>query len=322
MRSLERIFVLLTAGLLLSAVILGCRPVAEEPGKSRTAAVGDKGRTGPSPAARKPVAEDRAAQPEKADTGVKAGDGDRSIQESAKAEAEDRRAPDTRQEFTRDLGPPLVEGADNLKRLHPKFPVWLDSQNKQVVLVGAVCNRNGPLELLACLQNTKEYESLVTINTTAQVVQAGLLAAGAEAGKPVTFQPEYAPPQGPVIEVTLVWNDAKGQRQTAPAQHWIRRQGSSEAMQHPWVFTGSHFVPGEEQGRQVFAADATGDLISVANFRSSVLDVPTRSTQSDAELLFEAYTDRIPPRGTAVTVILKPGGQRAAQAKDEKTVTW
>jgi len=44
----------------------------------------------------------------------------------------------------------------------------------------------------------------------------------------------------------------------------------------------------------------------VSNFSTALLDIPVESSQSDAELLFEAFTERIPPRGTPVRLTLKP----------------
>jgi hypothetical protein len=65
----------------------------------------------------------------------------------------------------------------------------------------------------------------------------------------------------------------------------------------------------------VYQADREGDLICVSNFPAAVLDLPIESTSENTELLFEAFTERIPPVGTAVTVILKP--KKKAQAHDK-----
>ena len=114
-----------------------------------------------------------------------------------------------------DLGAVLVDNPDQLKRLHPKYPVWLDAKNKRVVVQGAVCSRECPLELFACLRASKDYESVVSVPGKASIVHAGLVAVGAEPGSPVQFRPTFAPPRGTEIEVTVVWKDAKGNRQTS-----------------------------------------------------------------------------------------------------------
>ncbi|OHB82917.1 MAG: hypothetical protein A2V98_09195 [Planctomycetes bacterium RBG_16_64_12] len=83
-------------------------------------------------------------------------------------------------------------------------------------------------------------------------------------------------------------------------------------MQYPWVFAGSQFVQDDRTGERYYQADAEGDLICVSNFPGAVLDVPIRSTDSNAALLFEAFTERIPPLGTPVTLILTPKLEKRA----------
>jgi hypothetical protein len=36
------------------------------------------------------------------------------------------------------------------------------------------------------------------------------------------------------------------------------------------------------------------------------LDLPVKSSQANSQLLFSAYTERIPPLGTKVRLVLKP----------------
>lgn len=204
-----------------------------------------------------------------------------------------------------DLGPPLVENADKLTRLDPRYPVWVDKQAKQVVMVGSVCKRFGPLELFACLVDTKEYESVVSVYTTASLVQAALLAVGAKPGSPVQYEPAYAPPRGTVVEITVVWKEAD-QLRTMRAQEWVRQVGTNKTMEQSWVFAGGAFWRAEDSDKEVFIPNTTGNLICVANFEDAVLDVPMRSTTSDVALLFEAFAERIPERGTPVTLILRP----------------
>jgi hypothetical protein len=72
-----------------------------------------------------------------------------------------------------------------------------------------------------------------------------------------------------------------------------------------WVFAGSGFLE-EEGGRQVYMAEG-GNVVCVANFGDALLDVTVQSSSSnDAGLLFEPYTERIPPLETEVTVELVP----------------
>jgi len=204
------------------------------------------------------------------------------------------------------LGPPLVDHPQRLQRLHPEFPIWIDVEGRSVVMIGRVCQREAPLELFACLKNFKEHESVVSINTRAYIVHAGLLALGVEPGRPVQFYPEYRPAEGPEIDIFVVWKDPEGKTHRMPAQQWVREVQTKQAMKSPWIFTGSQIVKDEDTGEQYYYADSTGELICVSNFPSAVLDLPIRSTDSNESLLFEAFTENIPPLGTPVTVILTP----------------
>jgi hypothetical protein len=194
---------------------------------------------------------------------------------------------------------------EGLTRLDPNYDVWVDKAQKQVVMIGEVCLRTGPLEMLACQKHTKEHESILAVNTKAQVAHAGLLAVGAEPGAPVQFLPTFRPASGDEIEITLVWKDAQGTEHREPAQTWIRNSRTGKPMEQNWVFGGSGFWVNEETGERHYKAE-DGDFICISNFPSAMLDVAVESSASNAQLLFEANTDAIPEKGTKVTMILKP----------------
>ncbi|MCL4195779.1 MAG: hypothetical protein KJZ87_28845 [Thermoguttaceae bacterium] len=217
--------------------------------------------------------------------------------------------PDPEQELTAAiaaLGEPLVENAAALERLHPRYPIWFDKTERRVVMLGSVVQREVPLELFACMRGSKEHEAIVSIPVQAYLLHAGLLATGVEPGNPVRFSPEFVPASGPEIEVLVAFKDAAGQVQHARAQEWVRDMRTKKPMEEPWVFAGSQFLKNEETGQEYYQADNEGDLICVSNFPSAVLDVPVKSTDANASLLFEAFTERIPPRDTPVTLILTP----------------
>ncbi len=206
-----------------------------------------------------------------------------------------------------DLGPPLVDDTEGLKRLDPDKPIWLDAANKRVVMVGQICQTGVPLELFACLKDTKEHEAIVSVDVKAATVHAGLLAVGAEVGNPVQFDPKYVPAKGTEIEVTVAWKDDNGQRQTARAQDWILDIETQKPMAHPWVFAGSGFWEDEDTGQKHYQAEG-GDFICVSNFATAMLDLPIESSQANDALLFKANSKAIPPRGTPVTLVLTVAG--------------
>ncbi len=200
--------------------------------------------------------------------------------------------------------PKLPEPAE-ATRLSPKYDVWLDAKRGAVLVDGQVSLRRGMLEMFACIRNTKEHESVVTADTQAFLVHAGLLRLGAEPGHPAQFVPEFKPPAGTEIEVTVEWRDAEGKAHTAKAQDWIRDLKAGKAMTYPFVFAGSRFWTDEDTGKQYYQAEG-GDFICVSNFGTAAFDIPVESSQSNDALEFEAYTERIPPLGTPVRLVLTP----------------
>lgn len=205
-----------------------------------------------------------------------------------------------------------------LRRLSPDCDVWLDIKNKQVVMEGEVCLRQGVLEMFACLKGSKEHESVVAIKTKAFIVHAALLAIGAKSGTPVKFRPEYVPATGPEVEVMVFWKDEEGKEHKAKAQDWVRDLSTKKPMTHPWIFSGSIFSTNPETGQQFYGAEQ-GYLICVSNFSTAMLDLPVESSDKEDGLLFEAFTENIPPRGTKVTVVLIPKIEKQdAAAKENK----
>jgi len=215
------------------------------------------------------------------------------------------------------------------KRLSSNYDVWLDPQAKAVIVDGHISLRQGMLEMFACTRNTKEHESIVSANTKAYLVHAGLLSLGAEPGHPVQFLQQYVPPSGrwmfdigltmmsvhlpPVflpaagteIEVRVQWYDERGMPRSARAQDWVRDIRTGKAMAYPFVFAGSGFWIDPETGKQYYKAEG-GDFICVSNFSTAMIDIPVRSSQDNTELAFEAFTERIPPLGAPVRLVLQP----------------
>ncbi len=241
------------------------------------------------------------------------------------------------------LGQPLIDcPEERLISLDGRDPVWITRDRKSVVALGEICLREGLLEFFACVRGSKEHESIIAMNLKPFLLHAGLLIVGAEPGRPAQFSPEFVPPQGPKIDIQVLWRDEQGAIRQCRAQELVlendemffnnenREDGGEETtadstaagvlpdaavlnkpqeMSVPFVFTGSFFREFEDENgqmRQVYMADATGELFGVSNFPASILDVPMRSSDSNDELLFAPYTERIPPIGTPVTLILTP----------------
>ncbi len=210
--------------------------------------------------------------------------------------------------------PAAAPDESGLVRIGKDDAVWIHPQRKLVVVEGRVAFRDGFLELFACPQGTKEHESLVAVESKAFVVHAALLAVGAKPGQPVQFDPVYRPASGTIIDIHVLWRDADGKKQTARAQEWVRNTKTQKEMDHDWVFAGSGFWTDEDTGTKHYYAEQ-GDLICLSNFSTATLDLPIASSQSNDQLLFEAFTERVPPKGTKVRLVLVPRQPKAAPAE-------
>jgi hypothetical protein len=158
----------------------------------------------------------------------------------------------------------------------------------------------------------KAHESIVIADVDARFIHFGLIAAGAQPGRPVQFvndqgDEEYRPAEGAKIRVLVQYVDPEKQQLiTVPAQKWVRDAKTKKELAYDWVFAGSKFYT-DHTGKPQYAANE-GRYVCVSNFTSALLDLPIRSLDADPQsgLDFEANSDAIPPRETKVTVILEP----------------
>lgn len=268
--------------------------------------------------------------------------------------------------------------------LNKQGTVLLDVDGKRLLLKTKVCLREGVLEMFCCLKQTKEHESILSIDSEAFVIHTGLLALGAKPGSPVKFQPEYSPAKGTRIRIFCQWTDKEGKPHREPAEKWVRNSSkrffvelfddkpagldlkedselkwdekhkelfwfghmtekqrdtflvmSKDAkyrkaiqkffdrtqprqLDAPWVFAGSGFFVDEANKTKSYLAEG-GDLICVANFASAMLDLAVQSSATgESNLMWEAWTDQIPPVGTEVLLELVPELDAKPLEKTEK----
>jgi len=117
---------------------------------------------------------------------------------------------------------PVAADQSQFIALNPQQTVLIDRAKRRVILKTQLVLRSGVLEMLCCLEGTKEHESILSIDADAMDVHAALLQIGAEPGHPVTFVPEYTPPQGEEIIIRLNWKDEEDNWHRHRAQECIR----------------------------------------------------------------------------------------------------
>lgn len=186
--------------------------------------------------------------------------------------------------------------------------VFLETQGDQrrVVVNAEVCLREGQLEQLLTRTKTKEHESILVADVDARDIHKALLATRAEAGSPVKYEPMYIPASGTRIKVTLRYEKG-GKQVSLPAQQWVRNAKTGKDLDNDWVFAGSRFFQDpDDKNKPPYYLANDGDLICVSNFETALLDLPIKSPKDNADLVFEAHTNRIPEKGTKVMVVLEP----------------
>ena len=265
--------------------------------------------------------------------------------------------------------------------LNPQKTVLLDKKNQQLRLKTKVVLREGALEMLCCLKQTKEHESILTIDSKAYVVHTGLLALKAKPGKTARYTPEFQPPTGQKLSIHLEWKDKQGKPHKVSADQWVRtttrryyiakldqlpadldipegselryfnnakelswfgimskeerkkllarsadkkykeiietfyEQSQIRPMKADWVFAGSTEGK-DDKGNRFYRAEG-GDFICVANFPTAMIDISEESSsQGEGNLLYEAWTERIPPLGTEVEILVKPIFPKTDKSKE------
>ena len=177
---------------------------------------------------------------------------------------------------------------------------------------GSVTLTDGPIEFFACPRKTKEHESIVAVDATAKLIHTGLLAIGLRPGSPASFYPEFKPATGDLVAIRIRWRDDTKDHETS-AQTWVKNSQTGEELDCDWIFAGSSFWKDPRTGTEYYQADA-GDLVCVSNFPAATLDLPITSSQANESLLFETFTERIPPRGTPVELIFFSVKQKPVDA--------
>jgi hypothetical protein len=220
---------------------------------------------------------------------------------------------------------PLLDKANKLVAITPnKRAVFIETapdgkdeagREKRKVVRAAleceVCLREGPLEHLLCKKGTKEHEAVVRVDADAEFVHLAIIAAGGKPGTPTGFLDEkteeakYTPATGSKVNVSFHYT-RDGKLHTHAAQEWIWDIKKKAPIPHGWVFAGSKFIknPDDPKAKPFYGANS-GDIFSISNFPYSTLEMPVQISKDEAQLTYEAKTDRIPPLGSKVWLLLE-----------------
>ncbi|MFK7788570.1 MAG: YdjY domain-containing protein [Phycisphaeraceae bacterium] len=205
--------------------------------------------------------------------------------------------------------------------------ITIDAKNKRVDVSAKIALDAGLLELIACLPDTKEHESLVTVDAVPMHIHAALLLVGATNGHPARVKPAneektewiHLPPRGDAILISLVIADPKDETKTIerPISDFLKRSerdpafvpgdedtpDDSAKVFDTFLFAGSVLVNQEDAERQ-YMADQSGHVVSISTFGDEVLCLPSRMTQENAALVWSVDDQYLPAVGTRVKLRL------------------
>lgn len=180
--------------------------------------------------------------------------------------------------------------------------VRIDWPTRRVEVEALVVLREGPLELFACSPHTREHESIVVTPAQPLRIREAMGLIGLTAGHPVQYDSktdQWSAATGDRITVEARWL-MNGKERRADIGEWMKDLASGKTLPpNAWVFSGSYAT---SEGQ--FAADADGTVMCVVDFASALIAVPALHTSANEALWIAANTDKIPPIGTKVTLVI------------------
>lgn len=192
-----------------------------------------------------------------------------------------------------------------------KFPhIEVDLAKKEIRVDCESLNPQMPIEFFCVLSGTSEHESVLRTAARPMHLHTALLMLGAKPGEPAKYneaEKRRIPPHGQALDLFVeTIRDGKPTRE--PAASWIRELNTKKPPESfPWVFAGSRTMPDG-----TYAADVTGQMISVVNFDYSQIDVPKIASNANETLEWEYNPDKVPAKGTKVTLIIRLASTPAA----------
>ena len=202
----------------------------------------------------------------------------------------------------------------------------INLEEKSVDVDATVCLRTGFLELVACTKDSKEHESILSVDAKPSHIHAALLLLGAKPGNPAMRKPLNEemtrwvdlPPRGGKVKVSLVFAAEGGEAKEFPISKFIsRNSGEVEGIEvdeeeagqpfptSTFLFAGSHLYKPKE-GKPRYLAEESGNVISIATFGDELLCLPGVHAKDNWALVWEVDPTDLPALDAKVVLRLKP----------------
>lgn len=203
-------------------------------------------------------------------------------------------------------------------------------KEKKIEIPSIIANPNMPLELFACAEGGKDYESLVVLKCKPQNIQLALILFGLKEGKGPKSFGDATKPTGDLVLIYIEWQDKDKNTHSYQAEDLIIDIRTNEPWPRVgWSFTGSSFEDeidfdtGKPTGRKIYMANATKTIIATYHDPSAILDNPTES--GGVGNIYLPNKKLLPESGTPAKLIIRvPDDKELKELKktNEKVVKW
>ncbi len=216
--------------------------------------------------------------------------------------------------------------ASDVKSKTPTLPgLKIDMKKRIIDAKGVICFREGVLELIATNRGGKDHESIVRLDSRPQHLHLALILIKVKQGTPGKWiykdrKPIPIDPTGGRVAISMIY-EKDGKRTEKPINYFVRNIQSKKPMAgNIFLFAGS-VMHKTRKGKSYYAANSSGDVISLVSFGDEVLALPKAASANNGEITLEANPDTIPKLNTPVTIRIKAldSAKPAAKKEDKKS---
>ncbi len=193
--------------------------------------------------------------------------------------------------------------------------IGIELTDTEVRVPARLLLKQGILEYFAVLKGGKEHEALVSLvgnlgpddrrpKDFGIKLNNAIQALGVKRGRGIRFTPNGTRPAvGQTLYLFLEWEEA-GEQVIVRAEDLVWDRMRDVQMPHDsWVFVGSSFVPGDEEGELLFAADLTAEAVATYSALNTIIDTTAPGAQDDT--VFIVAGPRVPEGVDKVTFIIR-----------------
>ena len=178
--------------------------------------------------------------------------------------------------------------------------VVFNTNNKEVTIPGEIniTTDDTIIEFFACGTLGKSHESIVILNVEPIYLYITLGLLDFEPGQNLTVIGDPHEPKGSPLQISIEWK--KGTDTVSiPARELVWNTFTGKPMQKThWVFTGGRLINDQLTSQQFH------NIIAVYRDPDSLINNPLPGGTDDRT--YRVNTDKIPPKGTKVNVIIRP----------------